>query len=94
VCNGPKHPRTPCLKAGVHRAQRYVHLALLPRWANFSRALPLRLVPAFPPKAVAGAEEPRRELAAPEEFVRLDAAGRLEQRALGAVRSDGLGVDL
>ena len=57
-----KCPRTPPWKPGSHRAQRFVHLAaLLPRWQGYSRALPLRWVPAFPPKVVPGAAAPRKE---------------------------------
>jgi hypothetical protein len=57
-----KCPRTPPWKPGSHRAQFFVHLAaLLPRWQGYSRALPLRLDPAFPPKAVPGAAPPQTE---------------------------------
>ena len=42
-----KNPRTPPFKRGIHRAQRFAHLAtLLPPWHGYSRALPLRFVPA------------------------------------------------
>jgi hypothetical protein len=46
-----KAPRTPRWKPGIHRAQRFFHLAaLLPiTQQGYSRALPLRFVPAFPP---------------------------------------------
>ena len=87
-----KNPRTPPFKPGIHRAQRYLHLAaLLPRWQGYSRALPLRFVPAFPPKAVPGAAEPLTEWAAglaQLHWLRgeLDAAGRTEQPAAGAGR--------
>lgn len=49
-----KAPRTPAWKPGIHRAQRFVHLAwLVPVGAwGYSRAIPLRLLAAFPPKAV------------------------------------------
>jgi hypothetical protein len=83
-----KNPRTPPFQPGSHRAQRYLHLAaLLPRWAGYSRALPLRLVPAFPPKAVPGAAKPRKEWEAALAELRwlragLDAAGRAAQRVL------------
>ena len=83
-----KCPRTPPWKPGIHRAQRYLHLAaLLPRWQGYSRALPVRFVPAFPPKAVPGAALPRSEAqAAQGELARLraelDAAGRGEQLLL------------
>src|ERR687886_804125 len=81
-------PPTPPWKPGIHRAQRYLHLAaLLPRWQGDSRALPLRFVPAFPPKAVAGAADPRSEATAAQAELAhlravLDAAGRAEQRVL------------
>jgi hypothetical protein len=78
-------PRTPPWKRGCHRAQFFVHLAaLLPRWRGYARALPLRLVPAFPPKAVPGAAPPQTEAQAGLAQVawtraELDAAGRQEQ---------------
>jgi hypothetical protein len=57
-----KCPRNPPWKPGCHRAQFFVHLAaLLPRWQGYSRALPLRLDPAFPPKAVPGAAASQTE---------------------------------
>ena len=83
-----KNPRTPPWKVGIHRAQRFVHVAhLLPRWAGFSRALPLRFVPAFPPKAVPGAAAPAKEWQAGLAQLawlrtELDAAGRAEQPVL------------
>jgi hypothetical protein len=83
-----KNPRTPPFQPGIHRAQRYLHLAaLLPRWQGYSRALPLRFVPAFPPKAVPGAAAPRTEWAAGGEQLHwlraeLDAAGRADQPLL------------
>lgn len=88
-----KNPRTPPWKVGIHRAQRFVHLAaLLPRWEGYSRALPLRFVPAFPPKAVPGAAEPTKEWAAglaQMAWLRteLDTAGRADQELL--VLGDG-----
>jgi hypothetical protein len=83
-----KCPRAPPWKPGIHRAQRYLHRAvLLSRWQGYSRALPLRFVPAFPPKAVAGAADPRSEATAAQAElshlrVALDAAGRCEQMVL------------
>jgi len=83
-----KAPRTPPFKPGIHRAQRYLHLAaLLPRWRGSSRVLPLRFVPAFTPKAVPGAAEPGKEWEvglAQGRWLRaeLDAAGRAEQALL------------
>lgn len=47
-----KAPRTPVFKVGIHRAQRFVHGAwLTPIEEGYSRAVPLRFLPAFPPKA-------------------------------------------
>lgn len=80
-----KHPETPPFKPGPHRAQRFLHLAtLLPVEQGYSRALPLRFVPAFPPKAVPAPTPPCREweaALAEMAWVRseLDAAGRQEQ---------------
>jgi hypothetical protein len=88
-----KNPRTPPWKPGSHRAQFFVHLAaLLPRWQGYSRALPLRLDPAFPPKAVPGAAPPQTEgqaAGAQLQWLRaeLDAAGRRAQELL--VLGDG-----
>jgi hypothetical protein len=80
---------------GPHRAQRFLHLAvLLPRSeAAYTRALPLRWEPAFPEKAVLPeGMEPRKQWEAAGEAIRwlrerLDAAGREEQRLL--VLGDG-----
>ena len=84
-----KAPRTPRWKPGIHRAQRFFHLAaLLPiTRQGYSRALPLRWVPAFPPKAVPGRTAPRTEAqAACAECAwlrrQLDAAGRADQALL------------
>jgi hypothetical protein len=45
-----KSPRTPPFMPGIHRAQRFMHLAaLLPKSEEgYSRAIPLRWEPAFP----------------------------------------------
>jgi hypothetical protein len=83
-----KCPRTPPWKPGSHRAQFFVHLAaLLPRWHGYSRALPLRLDPAFPPEAVPGAATPQTEAQVAVRHLawlrrELDAAGRAEQGML------------
>jgi hypothetical protein len=47
-------PRTPPFRRGIHRAQRFAHLAWLtpPTPEGYSRALPLRVTAAFPAKAV------------------------------------------
>lgn len=95
-----KAPRTPPFKPGIHRAQRYLHLAaLLPRWRGYSRALPLRFVPAFPPKAVPGAAAPCTEWAAGLAQLawlraELDAAGREEQALLALADGSFEVVDL
>jgi hypothetical protein len=92
-----KNPRTPPFKPGIHRAQRFEHLAaLLPCWEGYSRALPLRFVPACPPKAVPGAAEPAKEWEAGRAQLvwlrqELDAAGRTAQRVL-AVGDGGYDV--
>jgi hypothetical protein len=57
-----KAPRTPAFRVGIHRAQRFVHGAwLTPLQAGYSQAIPLRWLPAFPPKAVAAGVPARRE---------------------------------
>lgn len=84
-----KHPRTPVFKPGIHRAQRFVHLAgLLPPEQGYSRVLPLRLEHALPEKAVRREVLPaRKEWEAGREALtwlrtELDAAGRPEQQLL------------
>jgi hypothetical protein len=45
--------RFSAFRPGIHRAQRFVHGAwLTPMEEGYSRAIPLRFLPAFPPKAV------------------------------------------
>lgn len=91
-----KHPGTPVFRAGIHRAQRFVDLALLtPRTTNgYSRALPLRWLPAAPAKAVTVEDEPARTAVAAAlagiTWLRaeLDQAGRRDQPLL--VVGDGL----
>ena len=47
-----KAPHTPVFKVGIHRAQRFVHLAwLTPMESGYSRAIPLRFLPALRSKA-------------------------------------------
>lgn len=85
-----KSPRTPPFRPGPHRAQRFLHLAaLLPASEEgYTRALPLRLEPAFPEKAVvAEGFEPKKQWEAALEGIgwlreNLDAAGREGQRLL------------
>lgn len=85
-----RHPGTAVFRAGIHRAQRFVHLAWLapPSSAGFSRAAPLRFDPAFPAKAVpAPGHPPRTEWEAGLAALRwlrttLDAVGRAAQPVL------------
>ena len=86
--------RFSAFRPGIHRAQRFLHGAwLTPMEEGFSRAIPLRFLPAFPPKAVpAEAPSQRREWEAGLVFLkwvreRLDAAGRSGQKVL--VLADG-----
>src|SRR5512136_2156397 len=80
-----KAPRTPVFKVGIHRAQRFVHGAwLTPMESGYSRAVPLRFLPAFPPKAKPAPVEPQREWEAGLTFLHwtrheLDTAGRHDQ---------------
>jgi hypothetical protein len=86
-----KAPRTPPWRPGIHRAQRFAHLAWVPAPspAGYSRAVPLRWEAAFPPKAVPAPAHPARTEGAAAlaglGWLRreLDAAGRSEQRVLG-----------
>lgn len=90
-----KAPRTPPWKPGIHRAQRFVHLAwLVPAAARgYSRAIPLRLLPAFPANAVRPAgltaqtegEAGRAALGWLRQA--LDAAGRTTQRIVAVADS-------
>lgn len=83
-------PQTAPFKRGLQRAQRFVDLCWLPLPSaeGYSRAVPLRWEPAFPPKAVAAdGVEPRTEWAAGLAgltWIRdeLDAADRTDQRLL------------
>ena len=85
-----RHPGTAIVRAGIHRAQRFVHLAWLvrPSPAGFSRAVPLRFEAAFPAKAVPAPDHPpRKEWEAALAAITwsrqtLDAAGRAAQRLL------------
>jgi DDE superfamily endonuclease len=85
-----KSPKTLPFRPAAHLAQRFLHLAaLLPRSAEgCSSALPLRMEPSFPEKAVpAEGFAPKKQWEAALEAtlwlrVNLDAAGRKEQRLL------------
>jgi hypothetical protein len=85
--------RFSAFRPGIHRAQRFLHGAwLTPLQAGYSRAIPLRFLPAFPPTAVASSAPSQREWEAGLTFLqwvrtRLDAAGRSDQRILAL--SDG-----
>lgn len=83
-----KAPRTPVFKVGIHRAQRFLHGSwLTPMEAGYSRAIPLRFLPAFPPKAKPAQVAPQREWEAGLSFLHwvrqeLDQAGRESQLLL------------
>ncbi len=75
-------PRTPVFMKGIHRAQRFLHGAWLPPIEEgYSRAIPLRFLPAFPAKARPADVPPCKEWEAGLAFIgwvrqELDAAGR------------------
>lgn len=79
-------------RAGLARAQRFVHLSwLTPLEEGYSRAIPLRLLPAFPEKAVPAEKEAQckdwEAAVAGLAWVRqvLDKAGRQQQQILALV---------
>lgn len=80
--------RFSAFRPGIHRAQRFLHGAwLTPIEDGYSRAVPLRLLPAFPPKAQASQEPSRREWEAGLSYLAwlrngLDQAGRQSQMLL------------
>jgi hypothetical protein len=75
-------------RPGIHRAQRFVHGAwLTPLEEGYSRAVPLRFLPAFPPKAIASQASSQTEWEAGLTFLQwvrnsLDALGRPDQWVL------------
>lgn len=77
-----KCPRNPPWKISIHRAQRFLNGSWLTPLANgFSRAIPLRFLPAFTEKAVTKAHEAQKEQVVGVAFVQwvrcqLDALGR------------------
>jgi len=83
-----KCPRNPPWKISIHRAQRFLNGSWLTPLANgFSRAIPLRVLPAFTEKAVTKAHEPQKEQVVGVAFVQwvrcqLDAVGRNLQTIL------------
>lgn len=84
-----KCPRNPPFKRGIHRAQRFFHGAwLMPPEEGYSRALPLRMLPAFNEKAVRAQHEAVKEWAAGLSYVewvrkQMDEVGRIGQMILG-----------
>ena len=83
-----KAARTAAFRPGIERAQRFLTGAwLTPLENGYSRAIPLRFIPAFPPKAVPSDEPPRREWEAGLVYLKwvrseLDQAGRSAQQML------------
>lgn len=83
-----KAPRTPVFKVGIHCAQRFVNGSwLTPMEAGYSRAIPLRFLPAFPAKAKPAAVPAQTEGEAGLSFLhwtrqQLDVAGRAQQMIL------------
>lgn len=83
-----KAPRTPVFKVGIHRAQRFMNGSwLTPMEAGYSRAIPLRFLPAFPPKAKPAHVPSQTEWEAGLSFLHwirqsLDEAGRERQMVL------------
>lgn len=80
-----KCPRTPPFRVGIHRGQRFFHGSwLLPEENGYSRAVPLRFLPAFPDKAVRRAHDACTEAEAGLQFIswvrqQLDAHDRTDQ---------------
>lgn len=83
-----RNMRTPAFKVGIHRAQRWFNGSwLVPAEQGYSRALPLRWLPAFPEKARRQQQEPCKEWQAAVQFLtwlreQLCQAGRANQRLL------------
>lgn len=63
--------RTPVFKRGIQRGQRFLHGAWLPAMvAGYTRAIPLRFLPAFPHKAQPAEAKPCKEWEAGLAFIR------------------------
>jgi hypothetical protein len=83
-----KCPRTPVWRPGIHRAQRFLNGSwLVPPEEGYSRAIPLRFLPAFVEKAQRTCHEAAKEWQAALTFMawvrgQLDAAGRKAQCVL------------
>lgn len=75
-------------KPGLARAQRFINLSWLTKQSDgYSRAVPVQMIPAFPEKAVAAEEKPRKDWEAAIEGLKwvrqeLDAVGRKMQQLL------------
>jgi len=82
------NPASPVFKRGIHRAQRFLHGAwFTPAENGYSRAIPLRFLPAFTDKAQRQVFEACKEWEAALRFIRwvreqLDVAGRQQQAIL------------
>ena len=82
------NPASPVFKRGIHRAQRFLHGAwFTPAENGYSRAIPLRFLPAFTPKARRQISDACKEWEAALTFMRwvrtqLDTAGRHQQPIL------------
>jgi hypothetical protein len=80
--------RFSAFRPGVHRAQRFLHGAwLTPLEDGYSRAIPLRFLPAFPPKSIPAEGGVRREWQAGLDFLHwlreaLDERGRAAEQVL------------
>lgn len=65
-----KNPRTPPFKPGIHRAQRWFNGSwLMPQENGYSRAMPLRWLPAFTPKSHRQITQPCKEWEAAVQFL-------------------------
>jgi hypothetical protein len=65
------NPRTPPFHRGIHLGQRWFHGALfLPAEQGYSRAVPLRFMPAFTQKATRTITQPRSEGAAAQDYLK------------------------
>jgi len=95
-----KDPRTPPFKPGIHRAQRWSNGSwLIPEENGYSRAMPLRWLPAFTPKSRRQVSEPCKEWEAAVIFLnwlksQLGQAGRASQRILAVADGSYDTVDL
>lgn len=65
-----RHPRTPPFKVGIHAAQRWFNGSwLIPAENGYSRAVPLRWMPAFTEKSQPETVEPLKEWEASVQFL-------------------------